>query len=127
MCRYINLLPYANTNAYTVRSNACMVISPAFNLARMIWLCVQRRVYTLFRGMGLRCLPVLKLGTNEVEGLITRQDLSHVNVHEALAVAQSEPGFIGANASMGRSHTESFKENLGSSASFGVDAQASML
>ena len=85
-----------------------MVISPAFNLARMIWLCVQRRVYTLFRGMGLRCLPVLKLGTNEVEGLITRQDLSHVNVHEALAVAQSEPRFIGAKASMGESHTESF-------------------
>jgi len=106
---YINLLPYANTNAYTVRSNACM-----------------RRVYTLFRGMGLRCLPVLKLGTNEVEGLITRQDLSHVNVHEALAVAQSEPGFIGANASMGRSHTESFKDDA-SRASFGVDAQASML
>ena len=91
-----------------------------------LWLCVQRRVYTLFRGMGLRCLPVLKLGTNEVEGLITRQDLSHVNVHEALAVAQSEPGFIGANASMGRSHTESFKDDA-SRASFGVDAQASML
>jgi chloride channel 7 len=80
LAQYINLLPYANTNAYTVRSNACM-----------------RRVYTLFRGMGLRCLPVLNEKSNQVTGLITRQDLSHHAVHEALAIAASEPEWMGNN------------------------------
>jgi len=64
---YVNLLPYANTNAFTVQDNTCM-----------------QKVYTLFRGMGLRCLPVLGLGTNRVVGTITRQDLLGAPIEKAL-------------------------------------------
>jgi len=65
---FINLLPYVNTNAYCVRNNTCM-----------------RRVYTLFRGMGLRGLPVLQLGSNKVVGMITRENLSEQSIEEYLA------------------------------------------
>ena len=46
---------------------------------------VQRRVYTLFRGMGLRGLPVLQLGSNTVVGMITRENLSDQSIEEFLA------------------------------------------
>ena len=46
---------------------------------------VQRRVYTLFRGMGLRGLPVLQLGSNTVVGMITRENLSETSIEEYLA------------------------------------------
>jgi len=64
---YFNVLPYINTNAFTVRDNTIM-----------------RRVYTLFRGMGLRGLPVLESGSNKVIGMITRQNLLGEVIEQAL-------------------------------------------
>lgn len=46
--------------------------------------CLQRRVYTLFRGMGLRGLPVLESGSNKVIGMITRQNLLGEVIEQAL-------------------------------------------
>jgi len=79
---YVNILPYTNTNAYTVRTNTSM-----------------RRVYTLFRGMGLRCLPVLELGSNECCGVITRQDMAQTNMDEALAMVAEEGDWMSQSAS----------------------------
>jgi len=69
---FIDLRPYMNRNAYTLRRTALVT-----------------RAYTLFRGMGLRCLPILEDG-GRVCGVITREDLLHDALHEGLVEAEHQ-------------------------------------
>ncbi|KAL5474896.1 hypothetical protein EMCRGX_G026921 [Ephydatia muelleri] len=61
--KYIDLSPYMNPCPYLITSNSPLP-----------------QVFTLFRTMGLRHLPVIKATGNFV-GIITRHDLTHDNLH----------------------------------------------
>lgn len=67
---YIDLRPYMNKSAFTIRKTALVT-----------------RAYTIFRGMGLRSLPVLD-DDNFCLGLITREDLLHDSIVEGRAIAE---------------------------------------
>jgi len=69
MKRYINLRPYMNQNAYTLRKGALVT-----------------RGYNLFRTMGVRSIPVLD--GEQVVGMITRENLLHDSIHEGEEVAR---------------------------------------
>lgn len=64
--RRIDLSPFVNQGCYTVPEHAALM-----------------RVYMLFRGMGLRHIPVVS-HDGECSGMITRKDLIHAHDHAEL-------------------------------------------
>merc|ERR1712176_1649943 len=74
LTKVIDLRPYINQGCYTVPEHASMT-----------------RVYMLFRGMGLRHLPVLAHG-GELCGIITRKD--SILAHDAEIPGQQSPSFV---------------------------------
>lgn len=81
--KVVDLRPYVNQGCYTVPEHACL-----------------SRVHMLFRGMGLRHLPVVKEGGIAC-GVITRKDLivtEHVHLGPRSPLPAGPLSFIGSEA-----------------------------